>query len=188
MATARINVFCTNEELSNWLAIVASKYKLHSIWFTLQDEYSKQLNVLTEKIPAVAHRIYLMPSIKPNNRRIKFSSIDRYCGWIEIKPGHLVEYNGEKILQLTEINTTDSKDKLICLCKVIHWLKRQIIANEFSGVTERTSFMVEKLFILIIFIRIKPNLFFMIKLSGNKTSYLILSMNHFYLNSSSKQY
>ena len=135
MATARINVFCTNEELSNWLAIVASKYKLHSIWFTLQDEYSKQLNVLTEKIPAVAHRIYLMPSIKPNNRRIKFSSIDRYCGWIEIKPGHLVEYNGEKILQLTEINTTDSKDKLICLCKVIHWLKRQIIANEFSGVT-----------------------------------------------------
>ncbi|EFJ74670.1 hypothetical protein HMPREF1613_00076 [Escherichia coli 908616] len=48
--------------------------------------------------------------------------------------------------------------------------------------------MVEKLFILIIFIRIKPNLFFMIKLSGNKTSYLILSMNHFYLNSSSKQY
>lgn len=50
MATARINVFCTNEELSNWLAIVASKYKLHSIWFTLQDEYSKQLNVLTEKI------------------------------------------------------------------------------------------------------------------------------------------
>ncbi len=51
MATAGINVFCTNEELSNWLAIVASKYKLHSIWFTLQDEYSKQLNVLTEKIP-----------------------------------------------------------------------------------------------------------------------------------------
>lgn len=62
-----------------------------------------------------------MPSIKPNNRRIK--------------PGHLVEYNGANILQLTEINTTDSKDKLICLCKVIHWLKRQIIANEFSGVT-----------------------------------------------------
>ncbi|BEC38162.1 hypothetical protein VEE76_32430 [Escherichia coli] len=49
MATARINVFCTNEELSDWLAIIASKYQLHSIWFALQDEYSQQLNILTEK-------------------------------------------------------------------------------------------------------------------------------------------
>lgn len=49
MATARINVFCTTEELSNWLAIIVSKYQLHSIWFTLQDDYSKQLNILTEK-------------------------------------------------------------------------------------------------------------------------------------------
>ena len=92
MATARINVFCTNEELSNWLAIVASKYKLHSIWFTLQDEYSKQLNVLTEKIPAVAHRIYLMPSIKPNNRRIKFSS-NEFSG----VTGKNIIYGGETI-------------------------------------------------------------------------------------------
>ncbi|BDI35201.1 hypothetical protein EsCd1HHP049_00660 [Escherichia sp. HH154_1D] len=51
MATARINVFCTNEELSDWLAIIASKYQLHSIWFALQDEYSQQLNILTEKNP-----------------------------------------------------------------------------------------------------------------------------------------
>ncbi|MCZ8865522.1 hypothetical protein OM361_08145 [Escherichia albertii] len=134
MATARINVFCTTEELSNWLAIIVSKYQLHSIWFTLQDDYSKQLNILTEKIPAVAHRIYLMPYNKFNNRKIKFSSIGRCCGWIEIKPGHLVEYNGEKILQLTEISTTDSEDKLIFLCKAINWLKRQIKTNEFSGV------------------------------------------------------
>lgn len=70
MATARINVFCTTEELSNWLAIIVSKYQLHSIWFTLQDDYSKQLNILTEKIPAVAHRIYLMPYNKLNNRKI----------------------------------------------------------------------------------------------------------------------
>lgn len=70
MATARINVFCTTEELSNWLAIIVSKYQLHSIWFTHQDDYSKQLNILTEKIPAVAHRIYLMPYNKFNNRKI----------------------------------------------------------------------------------------------------------------------
>ena len=78
-----------------------------------------------------------MPSIKSNNRKIKFSSIDRCCGWIEIKPGHLVEHTGAKMLQLTEINTTDSEDKLICLCKAINWLKRQIKTNEFSGVTGR---------------------------------------------------
>ncbi len=71
MATARINVFCTTEELSNWLAIIVSKYQLHSIWFTLQDDYSKQLNILTEKIPAVAHRIYLMPYNKFNNKKNK---------------------------------------------------------------------------------------------------------------------
>ncbi len=49
MATARINVFCTTEELSNWLAIIVSKYQLYSILFTLQDDYSEQLNILTEK-------------------------------------------------------------------------------------------------------------------------------------------
>ncbi len=70
MTTARINIFCTIEELSNWLAIIVSKYQLHSIWFTLQDDYSKQLNILTEKIPAIAHRIYLMPYNKFNNRKI----------------------------------------------------------------------------------------------------------------------
>ncbi|WP_240246622.1 hypothetical protein [Escherichia sp. MOD1-EC7003] len=135
MATARINVFCTNEELSDWLATIASKYKLLSIWFTLQDEYSQQLYILTEKIPVLAHRIYLIPYDKFINKKVKFSSIDRHSGWIEIKTGNLVEYNGEKILQLTEINTTDSEDKSICLCKAINWLKRQIKANEFSGVT-----------------------------------------------------
>ncbi|EAO1992415.1 hypothetical protein E0G79_21835 [Salmonella enterica] len=40
---------------------------------------------------------------------------------------------------MTEISTTDSHDKSICLSKVINWLRRKIKSSEFSGVTGRNT-------------------------------------------------
>lgn len=35
----RINVFCTPEELIQWLSLLVMQYELEALWFSYDDEY-----------------------------------------------------------------------------------------------------------------------------------------------------
>ncbi|EOK1826466.1 hypothetical protein ACVXLA_003825 [Escherichia coli] len=139
MSSSRLHIFCITNELLQWITLLSERYQLTAIWFSLEDDYAKTFKLPVNEIPSNCFQIYLFPNVFLKNKRIKYSSIDRYSGGIQIKPGRFIEHNGRSILLMTEINSSDSDDKVICLSKAVNWLKKQIKSTEFSGVIGKNS-------------------------------------------------
>lgn len=139
MSTTNLYVFCTPQELLEWIDLLSEKYNLNVIWFSLDGEHAKKMTDFSvSELPQNCFHIYLLPD-SIQKKRITFSSVNRYLGWIQIIPGHIIQHNGNNILLMTEISTSDSHDKSICLSKAVNWLKRKIKSSEFTGVIGRNT-------------------------------------------------
>ncbi|MBA7845938.1 hypothetical protein HV213_21045 [Klebsiella sp. RHBSTW-00484] len=68
-----------------------------------------------------------------------FCTPQELSGWIQIIPGHMIQHNENHFLLMTEIHTSDSLDKSICLSKAVNWLQRKRKPSAFTGVTGRNT-------------------------------------------------
>jgi len=133
-----IQVFCTNEELSQWLQSLCETHRCASLTFRWSMEprigeltlSNSDLNIREDVV-----RIFLFPQEHSPTKPLAINEVQsRGWGWIDVRPGHLVKQSDERILLLSQIHGEDFDIEPVHPAKYVHWFRRRIKDETYLGV------------------------------------------------------
>ena len=130
-----LSLFATPHELADYIRIMVKKYDLEIFFYVLSEDklIIGEVNDLESIIPT-SERIFLCPIGQAKNNFTMNDISPRESGWIDIRPGKLLEIDGIKMLTLTQIDGETSKKGEEKAPISIKWLKRQIKSDVIFGV------------------------------------------------------
>lgn len=128
MASSRLHLFCSSEELTKILVLLATKYQLEIVYFSRNKEHSdvySPANFPGFHDPCFC--IFLCPANTPPQRKKHSEKINSDWGWIEITAGRQETLDHQNVLALTAFYVEDPRKNSESLVKCIRWLKRDYI-------------------------------------------------------------
>lgn len=135
---AFIQVFCTNEELSQWLQLLYETHRFASLTFRWSMKprigelalSNSDLNIREDVV-----RIFLFPQAHSPTKPLTMNEVQaRRWGWLDVRPGHLVNQFDKRILLLSQIHGEDFDIEPVHPAKYVHWLRRRIKGETYLGV------------------------------------------------------
>jgi hypothetical protein len=138
---ASLYVFCTPEELVAWIRRLCRVHGLAAIVF--RDSAKSGLVIEAPEAIAAHANMYRMflypPAVRPTSPLTMNDIRARDWGWVDVRPGRLIEGRPNAILTRSEIHGEDFAHEPVHPAKYIRWLKRQLKGEITAGVTGKNT-------------------------------------------------
>ncbi|MFL5735579.1 MAG: hypothetical protein ACJ78Q_20675 [Chloroflexia bacterium] len=137
LSAASFRVFCTPDELLEWVKTLCKEKDRGCITFTSSAKYgiiqsSRDKIVLYDDIFS---RMFLYSSTaQPSNSLTMNDVQSRAWGWVDIEPGRLREGDTTKVLTFTTIVGEDFENEPVHPAKYVRWLKGRLKDKRKCGV------------------------------------------------------
>lgn len=140
---ASIEVFCTEEELTEWVQLLCEAHGLAGLVFQATDSPMVGKLVMDASKLSIREntfRVFLFPKAASPTEPLEMKDTQpRKWGWVDVDPGHLFERGGATILLLSVICGEDFDVEPIHPARYIHWLRRKLRKQTFVGVKIRSE-------------------------------------------------
>jgi hypothetical protein len=135
-----LSIFCTPDEFSNWLRQLCAEENLSCAQFRDSASFATIFETAEEiVISPDTHRMFLYPPSFPPASRLTMNDVrSREWGWVDIRPGHLVDAKPSPILTLSEVGAEDFAHEPIRPSRYVRRLKRAIREEVVKGLVGRS--------------------------------------------------
>lgn len=137
LSAASFRVFCSPDELLEWVRTLCKEKDLGCITFTSSAKYgivqdSPDRIVLYADIYS---RMFLYPKSSQPKDSLTMSDVQsRAWGWVDIEPGRIREEGSTNALSYTTIVGEDFEKESVHPAKYVRWLKRRLKDKRKCGV------------------------------------------------------
>jgi hypothetical protein len=131
MATAKLIVFCTPEELGQWLEEMKETRDAAVLWFVKSRDLGEVVKP-RESLPPLhdAWRIFLLPASAAPDGGVELEDVRaRERGWVDVKPPVRARADGRSLLLMASIQGDDASSGTSFASKQVRWLKRHLKAS-----------------------------------------------------------
>jgi hypothetical protein len=139
VSSISLHVFCTRAELSSWLYVLCRERQYAGIAFIRESLSGVSLSADILETQSL-YRIFLYRTPKEVPRDMRMNDVcARDWGWIDIRPGVLIEGDAGRVLTMTSIEAEDFESVGNHPVKDVKWLKRQMKGELVGGVRGRNT-------------------------------------------------
>lgn len=133
---ASLSIFCTRNELQEWLRLLCSERSLRWILYRaahrtgIPGRASEDFRLYPD-----CYALFLCPSTQTLPRNLDMNVVPpRRSGWITIRPGAIMKRGGVRMLTFSEIHGEDCKEASTSPAREVRWLKARIKKVAKAGV------------------------------------------------------
>ena len=136
LAASSILIFCTPEELRDWILMLCKEKRLGCASFTgtrrfaIVEETPNQITLKGE-----LRRVFLFRKAFPPPEPLEMNNVQPHAwGLIDIQPGRLYEDGELRVLTYSEIHGVDFEHAPMYPAKLVKWLKRRLKDSRRCGI------------------------------------------------------
>ena len=141
LSSASFFVFCTVNELQNWIQMLCVEKELGCVTFSGTSSHGLTATSLDEIVLLNdTYAAFLYPRSEPPVRTPHMNDVQsRALGWIHIRPGGLYEQDSTRVLLLSEIHGEDFEHEPVHPAKYVRWLKGRLRDSRTCGVIGKST-------------------------------------------------